>query len=79
MEVKIHQLLDLLYEVCSATGTVGLSTGITAGLSGSGKMVLIACMYLGRLSPITVIIALNSKSHDETEIIKLPDERVIVG
>ena len=74
-----YQFLDLLYEVCSATGTVGLSTGITGGLSSLGKMILIACMYLGRLSPITVIIALNSKLHDDTEIIKLPGERVIIG
>ncbi len=74
-----YQFLDLLYEVCSATGTVGLSTGITGGLSSLGKMILIACMYLGRLSPITVIIALNSKLDDDTEIIKLPDERVIIG
>lgn len=74
-----YQFLDLVYEVCSATGTVGLSTGITAGISSLGKMILIACMYLGRLSPITVIIALNSKLHDDAEIIKLPNERVIVG
>lgn len=77
-----YQFLDLLYEVCSAIGTGGLSTGITPTLSSWGKLILIACMYLGRLWPITMVIALNSKLHDYSgniEAIKLPDERVIIG
>lgn len=74
-----HSFIDLLYEVCSAVGTVGLTTGITSSISDAGKVILIMCMYLGRLSPITIAIALNAKLHTDTNSIRLPKERVIIG
>ncbi len=45
---------DALFEVTSAFGTVGLSTGITADLSIGSKLLSIAIMYIGRLGPMTV-------------------------
>jgi trk system potassium uptake protein TrkH len=51
--------LDALFEVISALGTVGLSTGITPDLSLAGKTILITLMLLGRLGPITVAVALS--------------------
>ena len=74
-----HSFIDLLYEVCSAVGTVGLTTGITSSISNEGKVILIICMYLGRLSPVTIAIALNAKLHRDTNNISLPKERVIIG
>lgn len=49
---------DIMFEVASALGTVGLSTGITAAFSTTGKAILIALMFMGRLGPITVFAAL---------------------
>ena len=46
--------MDLLFEMSSAFGTVGLSTGITAGLSVPSKLISILMMYVGRLGPLTV-------------------------
>ncbi len=46
--------LDALFEMSSAFGTVGLSTGITGGLSVGSKLVSICIMYIGRLGPLTV-------------------------
>ncbi len=46
--------IDILFEVTSAFGTVGLSTGITAGLSMGSKLLSILMMYIGRLGPITI-------------------------
>ncbi len=46
--------LDILFEMVSAFGTVGLSTGITANLSIGSKIVSILMMYIGRLGPLTV-------------------------
>ncbi len=74
-----HTLLDLLFESCSAAGTVGVSTGITPHLSPAGKVVMIICMYLGRLSPVTVVAALNARLHKHTDAISYPSERVIIG
>ncbi len=47
-------MLDALFEVTSAFGTVGLSTGITTSLSVGSKMLSILIMYIGRLGPLTI-------------------------
>ena len=47
-------LRDVLFEVTSAFGTVGLSTGITGGLSSGSKLLSILIMYIGRLGPMTI-------------------------
>ena len=47
--------IQLLFEVVSAFGTVGLSTGITPGLSVAGKLVIILVMYTGRIGAVTLI------------------------
>ena len=46
---------DALFEVVSAFGTVGLSTGITGGLSTGSKLLSIAIMFIGRIGPLTII------------------------
>jgi trk system potassium uptake protein TrkH len=45
--------LQILFEVISALGNTGLSTGITAGLTTTGKIVLIITMFIGRIGPLT--------------------------
>lgn len=52
-----HSFIELCFEAASALGTVGLSTGITAGLTSAAKIILIAAMYLGRLGALTLGIA----------------------
>lgn len=47
-------LMDALFEVTSAFGTVGLSTGITTDLGVGAKLLSISIMYIGRLGPLTV-------------------------
>ncbi len=54
-------LLDIGFECVSAFGTVGLSRGITASLSNPGKFVLILTMFIGRVSMLTIFIALFKK------------------
>jgi trk system potassium uptake protein TrkH len=49
--------LKLLFEATSAFGTVGLSAGVTPGLSGAGKCVIIVLMFVGRLGPLTMLAA----------------------
>lgn len=74
-----HNFLDLLFETTSAAGTVGLTTGITPFLSNMGKMVITFCMFLGRLSPVTVVVALNMRLHTANNGLSYPEERVIIG
>ena len=46
--------VQALFEISSALGTAGLSTGITAGLSTGSKLLTIVIMYIGRLGPLTI-------------------------
>jgi trk system potassium uptake protein TrkH len=67
----------LLFETISAFGTVGLSTGITAGLPPAGQAILIVLMFIGRLGPITFASALALRERPRTY--ELPKERPIIG
>lgn len=53
-------LLDLMFEVVSAFGTVGLSTGITASLSDAGKLIVAGNMFVGRVGLFTLVLAMQS-------------------
>lgn len=79
--VSIEQvpLIDGLYEVVSAVGTVGLTTGITPGLHWASKLIIILLMYLGRIGPVTMAILFASKLGKRKNGRKLPEERVMVG
>ena len=46
---------DIMLEITSAFGTVGLSTGITPGLSPLSKLLEVLIMYIGRLGPLTIV------------------------
>lgn len=54
--------VENVFEAASALGTVGLSMGITAGLTPLGKLIIVALMYCGRLGPLTFGIALFAGS-----------------
>ncbi len=69
--------LQLLFETTSAFGTVGLSTGITPELSLIGKLLIIGTMYLGRVGPLTVALALAQR--DQPVRYRYPEGRVKIG
>ena len=70
--------LDVVYETVSAAATVGLTRDLTPCLNGAGKAIIIATMYLGRVGPISLALALNlNKKHQN--IIKNPTEDINVG
>lgn len=67
----------ILFEVVSAFGTVGLSTGITAELPTLSQLVIIVTMVLGRLGPVTVASALALRARPARH--ELPKERPLIG
>ena len=69
--------LSALFEVTSAFGTVGLSTGLTPGLTDTGKLLLCAVMYIGRLAPLTLISALTTGKKQLD--ISYPEEHIMIG
>ncbi|MFG3440990.1 TrkH family potassium uptake protein [Nonomuraea sp. NPDC047897] len=77
MVLTPHGLDQVLFEVVSAFGTVGLSTGITASVGPAGHVLLVVLMFIGRTGPLTLGSALALK--DRTRRYQLPEERIIVG
>lgn len=70
--------LDILYETVSATATVGLTRNLTPYLNIWGKIILIFTMYLGRVGPISLAVAFNSRV-EAVNLIKNPTEEISVG
>ncbi|MGC0236606.1 TrkH family potassium uptake protein [Arthrobacter sp. SD76] len=68
---------QILFEVVSAFATVGLSTGITAGMPPAGQVVLILLMFIGRLGPVTLGTALALRSRPI--MYEYPKERPLIG
>lgn len=70
-------VIQVLFEVVSAFGTVGLSVGITRDLSEISKLLLVLTMYAGRVGVLTFAMLLLQKPRPEK--IKYPEEKVIIG
>lgn len=67
----------VLFEVISAFGTCGLSTGLSSEVSDPGKYILSATMWAGRVGTVTLASAVAASSR--SRLFKLPEERPIVG
>lgn len=72
----------LLFEVLSAYGTVGLSCGITQDLSFFSKILIIICMFVGRVGPLTIAYVITNtekRLHENQGHYKLPPGNIILG
>jgi trk system potassium uptake protein len=69
--------IDLLYESASALGTAGLTLGLTSELSSIGKVLIMFMMYLGRVGPLTVMLALTRKKKKSGY--KYPEGKILIG
>lgn len=75
--MKVETLDVVLFEVISAFGTCGLSTGLSEMLPDAGKYVLAATMWAGRVGTVTLAAAIAATSR--RRMFRLPEERPIVG
>jgi trk system potassium uptake protein TrkH len=69
--------VHILFELFSAFGTVGLSAGITPHLTTLGKIVIIITMFVGRIGPLTLALAIGQRR--ESAAYEYPDEAVMIG
>ncbi len=77
LTVESEQRFDaVLFEAVSAFGTVGLSTGITPELSVTGKLLLVALMFVGRIGTFTVALAVGERERADYDY---PAAKIIVG
>ncbi len=75
-QISRWRFIDILFETTSAFGTVGLSTGVTPMLTDLGKAVITLVMFLGRVGPLTVAIAVTKSV---TRRYKYASETFLVG
>ncbi len=71
------QLIEVLFEVVSAFGTVGLSMGLTSKLTLAGKIVVTALMFIGRLGPVLFVSAIQN--FQDQPHYKWPEESLLIG
>jgi trk system potassium uptake protein TrkH len=78
MQTAQIPLLSAAYEIFSATGTVGLSRGLTSNLNLAGKIVVMIGMYAGRIGPISMALFFKTKRSSKNDI-KYANGHFIVG
>ncbi|MBU9735246.1 TrkH family potassium uptake protein [Diplocloster agilis] len=71
-----YSFIQILFEVTSAFGTVGLSTGITPDLGVAGKLILILTMFIGRLGALTITSIWVFKT---TSNVRYTEELITIG
>ena len=74
-----HGAAEIMFEVSSALGTVGLTTGLTPYLSSAGKVILILLMYIGRIGPLTLVVSASHRTASVSDRIHYPNEDVLIG
>lgn len=75
--IQTEPVMDIVFEVVSAIGTVGMSTGITRGLTNVSKCMIIFLMYCGRVGGLT--FALSLRGHKTKSPLKEPVEAITIG
>ena len=73
-----QSFLAIFFEVISASGTVGLSLGITPFLSVAGKICVSLLMLSGRIGPLTLILAIGQQDSSKGEF-EYPEGRIMIG
>jgi trk system potassium uptake protein TrkH len=70
--------LAIFFEVTSAFGTVGLSLGITPFLTVLGKITISIMMFVGRVGPLTLVLAVGSRAVSPNNV-EYPEGKVLIG
>jgi trk system potassium uptake protein TrkH len=79
VSVENLPFINVLYEVTSAFGTVGLSTGITPDLQNLSKLILIFTMFLGRVGPLSFAVAIAMRENRKLQNAVYPEGKIMVG
>ena len=75
---KNQSFVNVFFEVVSASGTVGLSLGLTSVLTSLGKVLISILMLIGRVGPLTLLLAIT-ESREEVGKFEYPEGRLMIG
>lgn len=73
-----QSFLTIFFEVISATGTVGLSLGITPDMGFAGKMAISVAMFIGRIGPLTMVLAIGQRQAELGKY-EYPEGKMLIG
>lgn len=76
---EADKFMEVFFEVVSGFATVGLTIGLTPNLTVIGKLVICLVMFIGRIGPVTMMVAFTLKDKRNKTTIKKPEEKVLVG
>lgn len=71
--------LDLYYECVSAVGTVGISSIGSSNLVPLARILIIVTMYIGRIGPLTMALLFMRRQSRSRELLRYPEDRVMIG
>jgi len=77
-EMQQYSFIEIIFEVTSAFGTCGLSTGITAGLTIGSKFILMGLMFMGRIGILAFLMSIAKNDNKQLNI-NYPVEKIIIG
>jgi trk system potassium uptake protein len=77
LALEPHNPMGIALETVSAFATAGLSANVTPSLSAPGKLVITLAMFIGRIGPLTLALALANQARARSY--RLPEERVGIG
>jgi trk system potassium uptake protein TrkH len=77
--VAERRFLGYVFEVASAFNTVGLSMGVTSGLSDGGRLTVIVAMFLGRVGPLALATAITRRAAGAGSRLRYAFEEVVIG
>ena len=72
-------LISILYEAVSAGATVGLSCNMTAAMGIPGRLIIIVTMFIGRVGPLTLALALSRRQTSIKDKLKYPEANIMIG
>ncbi|MGM8366252.1 TrkH family potassium uptake protein [Virgibacillus sp. W0181] len=75
--VEPFPIMQLLFEVTSAFGTVGLSLGVTSELTTFSKIILMVLMFIGRIGILTFLFTFKTRKQNGK--VHYPKEKIIIG
>lgn len=71
--------LSLMFETVSAFATAGLSLGITAQLTTIGKVMISLVMFIGRVGPLTLVLAVGQNAEVAANRVRYPESKILIG
>ena len=74
-----QQFVDVMYEAVSAFATVGLSCNMTSSLTLGGRIVIIITMFIGRVGPLSLALAIARRQSATKDKLRYPEGNLLIG